>query len=334
MSENKQHMTSIGGQAVLEGVMMRGPSKNAIAVRKPDGEIDIEVKQNNSLVAKLRLAKIPIIRGVVSFFDSLIIGVSATMHSAEFIDLEGEEDEKPSKFDAFIEKHFGDKMLDIIMWISIALSLVLGVGLFMLLPTAVAGWIKSLFLNETFIKFPISFADAVAPIINNHIVLNLLEAFTRIVIFVLYMLLVSQMKDMQRVFEYHGAEHKTIACYEAGEELTAENAAKHSRFHPRCGTSFLLIVMVVSILFFSFLTWDNVWTRMGTRLLLLPVVAGISYEIIRFAGRSKSKCVAFLTKPGLWLQKLTTREPDAAQLEVAIASLKAVMPENGEDDRW
>ncbi len=334
MSENKQHMTSIGGQAVLEGVMMRGPSKNAIAVRKSDGEIDIEVKQNNSLVAKLRLAKIPIIRGVVSFFDSLIIGVSATMHSAEFIDLEGEEDEKPSKFDAFIEKHFGDKMLDIIMWISIALSLVLGVGLFMLLPTAVAGWIKSLFLNETFIKFPASFIDALAPFINNHIVLNLLEAFTRIVIFVLYMLLVSQMKDMQRVFEYHGAEHKTIACYEAGEELTAENAAKHSRFHPRCGTSFLLIVMVVSILFFSFLTWDNVWTRMGTRLLLLPVVAGISYEIIRFAGRSKSKCVAFLTKPGLWLQKLTTREPDAAQLEVAIASLKAVMPENGEDDRW
>lgn len=334
MSENKQHMTSIGGQAVLEGVMMRGPSKNAVAVRKPDGEIDIEVKQNSSLVAKLKLAKIPIIRGVVSFFDSLIIGVSATMHSAEFIDLEGEEEEKPSKFDAFIEKHFGDKMLDIVMWVSIALSLVLGVGLFMLLPTAVAGWIKSLFLNETFIKFPMAFIDAIAPVINNHIVLNLLEAFTRIIIFVLYMLLVSQMKDMQRVFEYHGAEHKTIACYEAGEELNVENAAKHTRFHPRCGTSFLLIVMVVSILFFSFLTWDNVWTRMGTRLLLLPVVAGISYEIIRFAGRSKSKCVAFLTKPGLWLQKLTTREPDESQLEVAIASLKAVMPENGEDDRW
>lgn len=334
MSENKQHMTSIGGQAVLEGVMMRGPSKNAVAVRKPDGEIDIEVKQNSSLVAKLKLAKIPIIRGVVSFFDSLIIGVSATMHSAEFIDLEGEEEEKPSKFDAFIEKHFGDKMLDIVMWVSIALSLVLGVGLFMLLPTAVAGWIKSLFLNETFIKFPMAFIDAIASVINNHIVLNLLEAFTRIIIFVLYMLLVSQMKDMQRVFEYHGAEHKTIACYEAGEELNVENAAKHTRFHPRCGTSFLLIVMVVSILFFSFLTWDNVWTRMGTRLLLLPVVAGISYEIIRFAGRSKSKCVAFLTKPGLWLQKLTTREPDESQLEVAIASLKAVMPENGEDDRW
>ena len=222
MSENKQHMTSIGGQAVLEGVMMRGPSKNAVAVRKPDGEIDIEVKQNSSLVAKLKLAKIPIIRGVVSFFDSLIIGVSATMHSAEFIDLEGEEEEKPSKFDAFIEKHFGDKMLDIVMWVSIALSLVLGVGLFMLLPTAVAGWIKSLFLNETFIKFPMAFIDAIAPVINNHIVLNLLEAFTRIIIFVLYMLLVSQMKDMQRVFEYHGAEHKTIATYESGAELTVD----------------------------------------------------------------------------------------------------------------
>lgn len=334
MSEKKQHITSIGGQAVLEGVMMRGPSKSAIAVRKSDGDIDVEVKNNSSLVAKLKLAKIPIVRGCVAFFDSLIVGVGATMHSAEFIDLEPEEDEKPSKFDEFIERHFGDKMLTIVMWVSVCLSLVIGIGLFMLLPTVIAGGLKSLFVNETFIQFPQAFVDAVSPVMTNHIVLNLIESVTRIAIFILYMVLVSQMKDMQRVFEYHGAEHKSIACYEAGAELTPENAKTFTRFHPRCGTSFLLIVMVISILFFSFLTWDNVWMRMGLRLLLLPVVAGVSYEIIKFAGRSKSKCVAWLTKPGLWLQRLTTREPDESQLEVAIASLKAVLPTEGEDDRW
>lgn len=334
MSEKKQHITSIGGQAVLEGVMMRGPSKSAIAVRKSDGDIDVEVKNNSSLVAKLKLAKIPIVRGCVAFFDSLIVGVSATMHSAEFIDLEPEEDEKPSKFDEFIERHFGDKMLTIVMWVSVCLSLVIGIGLFMLLPTVIAGGLKSLFVNETFIQFPQAFVDAVSPVMTNHIVLNLIESVTRIAIFILYMVLVSQMKDMQRVFEYHGAEHKSIACYEAGAELTPENAKTFTRFHPRCGTSFLLIVMVISILFFSFLTWDNVWMRMGLRLLLLPVVAGVSYEIIKFAGRSKSRCVAWLTKPGLWLQRLTTREPDESQLEVAIASLKAVLPTEGEDDRW
>ncbi len=333
MSENK-HMTSIGGQAVIEGVMMRGPSKSAIAIRKSDGEIDIDIKNNSSLVAKLKLTKIPIIRGVVAFFDSLITGVGATMHSAEFIDLEEESEPSESKFDKFIEKHFGDKALNIVLWFSVALSLVIGVGLFMLLPTAIAGGIKSILLSETFIRLPHAFVSAIEPFMTNHIVLNLLEASARMAIFILYMVLVSKLKDMQRVFEYHGAEHKTIACYESGEELTVENAKKHSRLHPRCGTSFLLIVMIVSILFFSFLTWDNVWTRMGLRLLLLPVVAGFSYELIRFAGKSRLKFVCALTKPGLWMQKLTTREPDELQLEVAIASLKAVMPENGEDDRW
>lgn len=330
MSDNKAvHMTSIGGQAVLEGVMMRGPSKSAIAVRKSDGDIDIEIKNNSSLVAKLRLTKIPIIRGVVAFFDSLIVGVSATMHSAEFVDLEDEENAEPSKFDAFIEKHFGENIISIVMWVSVVFALIIGIGLFMLLPTVIAGGIKNLIL-----ALPKQFSAYAEPVLANHIVLNLIESVTRIAIFILYMVLVSKMKDMQRVFEYHGAEHKSIACYEAGEELTPENAKKHTRFHPRCGTSFLLIVMVVSILFFSFLTWDNVWMRMGLRLLLLPIVAGLSYEIIKAAGRSKSGCVAWLTKPGLWLQRLTTREPDETQLEVAIAALKAVLPADGEDDRW
>lgn len=334
MGKNEQHMTSIGGQAVIEGVMMRGPSKTAIAIRKPDGDIDIDVKENNLLVAKWKLAKIPIVRGVVAFFDSIVTGVKATMHSAEFVDIEDDEDAKPSKIDAFLEKHFGDSMMSIVMWISVLLSLVLGIGLFMLLPTVIAGGVKNGFMALSEMFSGEGFAAAVSAVFTNHIVLNLIESVTRIIIFLLYMLLVSKLKDMQRVFEYHGAEHKTIACYEAGEELTPENARRFTRFHPRCGTSFLLIVMVVSILFFSFLTWDNVWVRMGIRLLLLPVVAGLSYELIKFAGRSKSKCVSILIKPGLWLQSLTTREPDESQLEVAIASLKAVLPQSGEDDKW
>lgn len=334
MGADKQHMTSIGGQAVIEGVMMKGPAKSAIAIRKPDGEIDIDIKDNSSLVAKLKLTKIPIIRGVVAFFDSMITGVRATMYSAEFIDLEDEEEEQTSKVDEFLEKHFGDKLINVVMWVSVVLALVLGIGLFMLLPTIIAGGIRSIFTNETFIQLPEAVAEAIKPAMTSNVLMNLIESVTRMVIFLVYMLLVSKMKDMQRVFEYHGAEHKTIACYEAGAELTAENARKYTRFHPRCGTSFLLIVMIVSILFFSFLTWDNVWMRMGLRLLLLPIVAGLSYEIIKFAGRSRSKCVAWLTKPGLWMQRLTTREPDDSQLEVAIASLKAVLPQDGEDDRW
>ncbi len=338
MSENKNkplHMTSIGGQAVLEGVMMKGPSKSAIAVRKPDGEIELKVTNNSSLVSKLKLKKIPIVRGVVAFIDSLVSGVGATMYSAEFIDLEEDGEGEPSKFDMWIEKHFGKYLLNIIMWISVVISLILGIGLFMLLPTVIVGFIKNIFAGETFIPVSESVSGAVLPVISHRVFTHFLESVIRIAIFLFYMALVGKMKDMQRVFEYHGAEHKTIACYEAGDELTAENAKKHTRFHPRCGTSFLLIVMVVSIIVFAVLPWsDNVASRLFMRLALLPVVAGLSYEIIKFAGRSKNKCVAWLTKPGLALQKLTTREPDEKQLEVAIASLKAVLPNDGEDDKW
>lgn len=331
----EKHMTSIGGQAVIEGVMMRGPSYSAIAVRKPDGEIEIDTKANSSLVARWKLTKIPIIRGVISFFDSMIIGVKATMYSAEFMDLEDDDpNAQPSKFDAWLERTFGDKLMSVLMWISVILALALGIGLFILLPTIVAGFVRDLFTNATWIQFPQQFADACYGVVTNRVFLNVLESVVKLALFLLYMVLVSRLKDMQRVFEYHGAEHKTIACYEDGGELTPENAKRYTRFHPRCGTSFLLIVMVISVFFFSFLTWGNVWMRMGTRLLLLPVVAGVSYEIIKFAGRSKNRCVAWLTKPGLWLQRLTTREPDESQLEVAIASLKSVLPKDGEDDTW
>ena len=334
MNKSEKKMTSIGGQAVMEGVMMRGPESSAIAVRRPDGEIEIKTTPVNSFVKKVGIAKIPILRGVVSFFESMIVGVKATMYSAEFIDLEGDADAKPSKFDQWLERRFGEKLMPVIMWISVALGLVLSVGLFMLFPTVVAGFIKSVFTNETFIKFPKAFVDAIQGVITNRIFLNLLEACIRICLFSLYMWAVSHMKDMQRIFEYHGAEHKTIACYEDGAPLTPEYAKTFTRFHPRCGTNFLLIVMIMSILLFSVLTWEGVWMRIGMRLLLMPVVAGLSYEIIKFAGRSQNKIVKMLIRPGLALQKLTTREPDEAQLEVAIASLKAVLPKQEGADTW
>ena len=313
--KNPVHMTSIGGQAVIEGVMMRGPKEIATAVRKSDGSIVIDKKEINSFVVKYKLNKIPILRGIFSFVDSLVTGMKCLMFSADQMDLE-EDDEsyKPSKFEKWLEDKFGDKIKDIAIYFAVVVSIFFSIGLFMLLPNVLAH-IVGLFVKNT-------------------ILLNLCEGVIRMAIFLTYLGLVSRMKDIQRVFEYHGAEHKTIATYESGMELTVENAREHSRLHPRCGTSFLLIVMVVSIIMFSFIRWGVMWKNMLFRLLLLPVVAGISYEIIKFAGKSKSKCVAFLTKPGLWLQKITTREPDDSQIEVAIASLKAVLTDNKEDDKW
>lgn len=313
-NNEKVHKTSIGGQAVMEGVMMRGPKEIATAVRKSNGEIIIDKKEVSSVFTKYKFLKIPILRGVISFFESMITGVKCLMFSAEQVDLEDGEDYKPSKFEQWLDDKFGDKVKDIVIYFSVFVSLIFSVGLFILLPTVLVGWLK---------KFIVS-----AP------VLSLCEGGVRIVIFLAYLFLVSRMKDIQRVFEYHGAEHKTIAAYEHGEELTPENARKYSRLHPRCGTSFLLIVMIISIIFFSFLKWETVWQRMLYRLLLLPVVAGVSYEIIKFAGRSDSKLVKWLTSPGLALQLLTTREPDDSQLEVAIAALKSVLTGNKDDDRW
>ena len=307
-------MTSIGGQAVIEGVMMRGPKEIATAVRKSDGSIVIDKKPVASFVTKYKLNKIPLIRGVFSFVDSLVTGMKCLMFSADQMDLEEDEKEEPSKFEKWLEAKLGDKVKDIAIYIAVFVSIIFSIGLFMLLPNALASVV------ELFTK--------------KKIILNLCEGIIRMLIFLTYLLLVSRMKDIQRVFEYHGAEHKTIATYESGEELTVENARKHTRLHPRCGTSFLLIVMVVSIVIFSFLRWGAMWQNMLMRIALMPVVAGISYEMIKFAGRCKLKAVAILTKPGLWLQKITTREPDDSQLEVAIASLKAVLTDNKEDDKW
>lgn len=309
-----KHITSIGGQAVIEGVMMRGPKEIATAVRKSDGSIVIDKKPVYSVITKYKLNKIPIVRGVVSFFESMITGMKCLMYSADQMDIEEDEGYKPSKFEQWLEDKLGDKIKDIAIYFSVVVALIFSVGLFMLLPNALATVVK----NFT----------------ESHVILNISEGVIRMLIFLGYLLLVSRMKDIKRVFEYHGAEHKTIATYESGAELTVENARGHSRLHPRCGTSFLLFVMVVSIIIFSLLRWGSMWQNMLYRLLLLPVVAGLSYEMIKIAGRSKNRFVALLIQPGLWLQKITTREPDDSQLEVAIASLKAVLTDNKEDDKW
>lgn len=309
----EKKMTSIGGQAIIEGVMMRGPKKIAMAVRKPDGEIIIEEKEAKGIG---KWAKMPILRGIVSFVSSMVTGVQALMFSAKFFDIEDEEDEKKKNSAEKNENGLSDTAL----YFTVFLSLMFSVGLFILLPNFIA--------------------DLIVPT-GMTMLYNIVENLVKILLFIVYLVFVSKMEDIQRLFQYHGAEHKSIFCYENGEELTVENVKKHSRFHPRCGTSFLLFVLIISIIFFSFLPRAesfakilNVLINMGARLLLMPLVAGISYEVIKFAGKSKNKFVQMLNKPGMWLQRLTTKEPDESQIEVAIASLKAVIPENGEEDKW
>jgi len=309
MKQEKQaHKTSIGGQALIEGVMMRGPKTTAMAVRNPEGEIVLE-KWDTPANKKAKIFKLPFIRGIFNMVDSLRFGYKCLMRSAEIAGLEEEENEQDEKKNKFI--------MGILMVFSVVLAVFLSVGLFIYLPSLL---FKLL-------------ANAV-PSLDNRIWRGIFEGCLRIVIFVGYMCIMLLMKDIRRTFMYHGAEHKTIFCYEAGLELSVENVRKMRRFHPRCGTSFLLIVMVISILMFSLFSWKNVWIRIGYRLLLLPVVAGVSYEITKIAGKKPNGIVGLLTKPGLWLQKLTTREPDKSQREVAIVAMKAVIPENKEDDKW
>ena len=286
---------TIGGQAVIEGVMMRNGNDYAVAVRKPDQTIEVKKDQFIGLNARWHTKKIPIIRGVLSFIDSLVLGMSTLTYSASFFEDEEEAEkakEKDSKSDA------------VFMGLTVALSVVIAVVLFMLTP---------FFISSLFGK-----------VIKSPMTLAVIEGLIRIAIFFIYIVAISQMKDIQRVFMYHGAEHKTINCIEHGAELTPENAAKYSRLHKRCGTSFLLIVMVVSIICFMFIRVDNMVLKIVLRVILVPVIAGVSYEVIQWAGRSESCLVNIVSKPGLMLQKLTTREPDLEMLEVAIASIEAI----------
>ena len=281
---------TIGGQAVIEGVMMRGPELVATAVRNPQGRIELEVKPVNSIADRYPIFKKPMLRGCVSLFESLVMGIRSLGYSAQ---MAGEEDEQLT-----------DRELAGTMIFAFALAAVL------------------------FIAIPTGAAKLFHVITEDPVFLNLMEGFLRLFIFMAYIFAISRMKDIQRVFQYHGAEHKTIACFEAGEALTVENVARHTRLHKRCGTSFLLIVMLVSIFVFAFLGWPDLAERIASRIILLPVVAGISYEIIRFSANSDNCLLGWAVKPGLWLQKLTTREPEPEMIEVAIESAKAVLPED------
>lgn len=309
--------TSIGGSALIEGIMMRGPSKMAIAVRKPDGDIDLNVSDIKKKESKLK--KIPIIRGIFSFCDSMVTSMKALMYSAEFVDLDAE-DESESRFEKWLTEKFGDKLKDYIIYFSVALAIIMSVGLFFLLPMLIGEGISLLFKGSA--AATVATARSIA------------ESVSRIVIFLAYLILCTMQKDVKRVFEYHGAEHKTIFCYESGLPLTVENCRKMKRFHPRCGTSFLVFVLLISILVFAFVKVGFGWQRILLKLLLLPLIAGVSYEIIKWAGRSENPIVKILSKPGLWLQHITTKEPDDSMLEIAISAMTAVLPENGEDDKW
>jgi len=314
-----KRLTSIGGQAVIEGVMMRGPESIATSIRKSNGEIIVDKKPYKSFSQRIKIFRFPIVRGVIAFFESMIMGMKSLMFSAEYFDLEVEDPNyKPSKFEAFLNKLFGDKFQDVLIFFSLALSLVLGVGLFVILPNAPA--------NLLFGKNGILYHDS--------FMYNVVVGVVRLVVFFLYIVLISRMKDIQRVFEYHGAEHKTIHCFEHEESLTVENVKKYSTLHPRCGTSFLLIVMVVSIAVFSFFLSENFWITVSMHLALLPLVAGLSYEIIKFAGRSQNKFVCLLNVPGMWMQRFTTREPDDSQIEVAIKALGSVVTDDKNADKW
>lgn len=306
MNQNNVAKNSIGGQAVLEGVMMRGPNVYTVAVRKESGEIVTDTQPASSIIDRVKLFRLPIIRGIAAFAESFVVGLQTLTYSAEMFGDE-EYDEEPSKFEEWITKTFGDKADKIIINVTMAISFVLAIGIFMVLPMWLSRFIKG--------------------VLPNSLVQNLVEGIVRIGLFLGYMTLISKMKDIERTFEYHGAEHKTINCFDQGKELTIENVRECSRLHKSCGTSFLFVIMIVSILVFSVFTTQILWQRTVIRIVMVPVIAGISYEFIRWARRSEeSKMADLFSKPGMWLQKkFTTREPDDLQIEVAIAAVKGVL---------
>lgn len=313
MDEKQKHKSRIGGQALIEGVMMKGIYTSAMACRLPDGTIDVETWEEKNGKNAPWYRKTPFIRGIFNFVSSLIDGYRCLMKSADKQMTEDSEEEL-SKLDKWINEHFGEKIMSIVSVISVIFSLVICIFLFKFLPMWISGFLKK-FISST-------------------IILTIIEGIIKIGIFVGYLAVTALMKDIKRTYEYHGAEHKTIACYEAGEELTVENVKKYTRFHPRCGTSFIFISLFISIFVFCFITWSNMWARMALQIVLLPVIIGISYELIRIAGRYDNIFTKIISAPGLRLQRLTTREPDGSEIEVAIAAIKPCIPENREEDQW
>ncbi|MBE5921391.1 MAG: DUF1385 domain-containing protein [Lachnospiraceae bacterium] len=332
MAETKFRPSGIGGQAVMEGIMMKNKQKYAVAVRKPDKEIEVDVKEYVSMSDKHKICRVPFIRGVFSFVDSLVVGMKCMLYSADFFLEETPEEKAAAEAkrekaeakkarkknkgatgevaataeEAADEKPASDINNDALMIPLVLFSVVMAVGLFMVLPLVIA---------DLLVKFVPGVTDTWRPII---------EGVVKMILFISYMLLVSLMEDIKRTFMYHGAEHKCINCIENGMELNVENVRKSSRYHKRCGTSFLLIVMIVSIVFFLFMNFENIVLRYVVRLLCVPIIAGISYEFIRLAGRSENKLVGLLSKPGMAMQKITTKEPTDDMIEVAIAAVEAV----------
>lgn len=294
---------SVGGQAVIEGIMMQSKNYRAIAVRKSNGEIELKKERIKSWAQDKKIDKIPFLRGGFILFETMIQGIKSLNYSSEFF-MEDDEEEEDA-IDKFLKRVFKDKANDAIMVVSLILAMILSIGLFVLIPTIISGFFG------LFIK--------------NNIILNLIEGLIRILILILYMLGISRNEDIKRTFMYHGAEHKTIYCYENDLELTVENVKKFTTLHPRCGTNFLFIVMATSIILFSFFGWPNILLRVVMRILCIPIVAGISYEIIKFLGKYDNILSKIVAYPGMMLQRITTKEPDDAQIEVAIKALKAVI---------
>ncbi len=298
--KNACKSSGIGGQAVLEGIMMKNQEVYSIGVRRPDGEIEVNLSTHEGIGNK-KLKKVPLIRGVINFVDSLVLGMKCLTFSASFYD---EEEAQPSKADEVVQKIFKDKAEKVVMGVTVAFSIVMAVAIFMVLPYYLADIFRRYIVSDT--------------------VLAVVEGAIRLLLFITYVLLISLMRDIQRVFQYHGAEHKCINCIEKGLELKVENVRKSSKHHKRCGTSFMLIVMVISIIFFIFIRVESPILRVVYRVALVPVIAGVSYEFIRLAGNTDNLIIRILSLPGMWLQSLTTKEPDDDMIEVAIAAVEAV----------
>lgn len=309
--ENTKTVTTIGGQALMEGILMRGPKQTTVSVRLPDGTISTEYMQKDFLRDRNRFFNLPLVRGVTGFIDSMSLAYKALSYSAEKA---GIEEEEPSKFDKWLTRVFGDKLMNAVMTVAGFLGVLLAIALFFVLPT----WLFNLSEQYAF-GTGIEGWRAV------------FEGVLRMAIFVLYILFCSKIPEIKRVFMYHGAEHKTIFCYENEEELTVENVRKHSRFHPRCGTSFMIIMLMLGIVIGFFIPFSNPFLRTFVKLLCIPLVVGIGFELLRICGKHDNVITRIISAPGLWMQRITTSEPDDGMIEVAIEALKPVIPENGED---
>ncbi len=310
-NKKKTNYCSVGGQGVLEGVMMKAPKTSALAVRRADGSIATKVWETKSVTNKF--FKLPIIRGAVNLVDSLYSGVKILSDAARLYDEEDIESYEPNKFEKFVAKKTGKDAMGVMMLFAVIIAVVLAVGLFFILPQIIT--------------------SLISPYVESTILKNLIEGGVRLVIFMGYMMLVTLMKEVKRVFMYHGAEHKTIACYEAGLELTVENVRKQRRLHPRCGTSFLLLVMLITILLFACLGWnDNIWLRLGSRLLCIPIVAGVAYEVLKLCAKHENWFTKAIRWPGMQLQHLTTKEPDDEILEIGILSFQLALNEKSPEE--